>query len=312
MTEIFKSLKTLKTNFDSKTIDKHDYIHRMHDLHRLLFEYSEMLSQTDIQKIEIDSTGVYFTSKHRALTFQGVGPKFCLDSKDERIAPLEIFIFNTYEHDDFAMIRRLIKPGQSILDVGGNIGFHSVSLGLEFPTSKFYAFEPIPKTFSYLKKHVEINNLNNVSVHNFGFSNEEKDLTFFFYPEGSGNASSANLSEKENVQNITCHVSTIDKYVKENSLNVDFIKCDVEGAELFVFQGAQETLTSQKPIVFAEILRKWSKKFNYDPNEIFNLFYKLGYKAYTAKGSQLIPFEKMTENTIENNFFFIDPSKNIK
>jgi hypothetical protein len=64
-------------------------------------------------------------------------------------------------------------------------------------------------------------------------------------------------------------------FVAKNNAKVDFIKCDVEGAELFVYQGAKATLMQQKPIVFTEMLRKWAAKFDYHPNDIIALFDEL-------------------------------------
>lgn len=299
------TFETLKNQFKLGQVNKHNYIHEMHQVHQNLFRYPNLLKSSDVQKIEIDSTGIYFHIKHRALQYKGDPLKFYVDPKDERITPIETLNFDTYEHDDFAMIVRLLKPNQTILDIGGNIGFHSVSLGKEFPTSTFYAFEPIPKTFAQLKMNIEMNHMQNIHCYNFGFSNEEKDIPFFFYPEGSGNASAANLSERTDIEKVTCHVSTVDTFVQKNKLKVDFIKCDVEGAELFVFQGAKETIRTQRPIIFSEILRKWSQKFNYDPNEIFQFFSSLGYKSYTCSNNELKPFSQMTEQTLETNFFFI-------
>lgn len=299
------SLKTTRKNFENQTLTKHDYIHKMHEVHKYLFEYCEVMQNTDVTNIEITPEGVFFTVKHRALNIDGPGLKFLLDSRDERIAPIEILNFDTYELDDFSMITKLVKPNHCVLDIGGNIGFYSVCLGKKFPTTQFHAFEPIPRTFSYLKKHIEINKLENVKAYNFGFSDEEKDLTFFFYPQGSGNASAANLSSRADVEKVVCHVKTVDQFVTANKLKIDFIKCDVEGAELFVFRGAKNTIASQRPVVFAEILRKWSKQFNYDPNEIFGFFKELNYKAYVTKGTELVPFSKMSDETLETNFFFV-------
>ena len=153
------------------------------------------------------------------------------------------------------------------------------------------------------------NNLENIIPYNFGFSNESKNLEFYFYPEGSGNASSANLSEREDAEIMLCHVERMDDFVHKNDLHVDFIKCDVEGAELLVFQGGIHTVESEKPIVFTEILRKWTAKFKYNPNEIFDFFRKNGYSAFTAKGIGLFEFGAMDESTIETNFFFLHAEK---
>jgi hypothetical protein len=90
---------------------------------------------------------------------------------------------------------------------------------------------------------------------------------------------------------------------------VDFIKCDVEGAELLVFQGGQQTIARDLPIVFSEILRKWSAKFGYHPNDIFQLFHSLGYRSFSVAGSWLKPFEAMDATTLETNFFFLHATK---
>jgi FkbM family methyltransferase len=168
-----------------------------------------------------------------------------------------------------------------------------------------HAFEPIPKTFSYLKQNVELNSLTNVSINNAGLSNEEKDITFYFYPEGGVNASSANVSERADTELITCHVLRLDDYVNKNKINVDFIKCDVEGAELFAFQGARETLQRDKPIVFTEMLRKWAAKFDYHPNDIITFFTSLGYRCFYVQDFKLVELTEMTDETIETNFFFL-------
>ncbi len=86
---------------------------------------------------------------------------------------------------------------------------------------------------------------------------------------------------------------------------LDFIKCDVEGAELLTFQGGLKTITKYKPIVFTEMLRKWSAKFNYHPNEIIELFKDIGYGCYFVVNDKLHEIKMMTDETIETNFFFL-------
>ena len=148
-----------------------------------------------------------------------------------------------------------------------------------------------------------------MKIYNHGFSNETAELTFYYYPSGSGNASSAKLADVEGVEEVKCRVQPLDAYMKEAGHGVDFIKCDVEGAELFVFQGAAETLKKHQPVVFSEMLRKWSAKFNYHPNEIIKLFSGLGYCCYAERGGKLAEFLAMDENTIETNFYFLHPEK---
>jgi FkbM family methyltransferase len=299
------SISAVKEKYKSSKLLKPDFIREMHKYHEVLFQFQQSLKSTDVQRIEISSEGVLFTIKHRALKYVGDGLKFYVDPFDHRMTPVETFNFDTYENDDFAMLVSLFKDGQTFFDIGGNIGFHSISLSRQFPNSQFFCFEPIPKTFNYLKKNAEINHIQNLQKFNIGFSNVDTTLEFFFYPEGSGNASSKNLTGRNDAEKIQAKVTTLDLFTNRNPNKIDFIKCDVEGAELFVFEGAINTIKRDRPIVFSEILRKWTSKFEYNPNQIFKFFEDLDYNAYVVKGSELERFTRMNDSTLETNFFFI-------
>ena len=168
--------------------------------------------------------------------------------------------FGSYENEEFSLVSSLCQDGFRVFDIGANIGWFSLSLAKLRPTITLQAFEPVPDTFGYLQKNAALNDVPNLTINNFGFSNEEKELRFFFYPEGSGNASSQNLSERNDAQEVVCQVKRLDDFVSMGNFQIDLIKCDVEGAELMVLQGGTETLRTQKPIVFVEMLRKWAAK----------------------------------------------------
>ena len=98
----------------------------------------------------------------------------------------------------------------------------------------------------------------------------------------------------------------------KHGLNLDFIKCDVEGAELLVFQGGEDVLREQKPAIFTEMLRKWSAKFDYHPNQIIELFARLGYGCFTISSRKLRRFDRMDDATLETNFFFLHRERHAK
>ncbi|MBK8783844.1 MAG: FkbM family methyltransferase [Anaerolineales bacterium] len=221
------------------------------------------------------------------------------------MVPLEVLNFAAYEQTDFDLVSRLLEDGQTVLDIGANIGWYSLQIAAAFPSVKVLAFEPIPNTYNYLKQNVELNNAANITIHNFGFWNKADTLTFYFYPEGSGNASAVNVSEKESVEEIQCPVTRLDDFVIESNLHVDFIKCDVEGAEKFVFEGAVEMLHRDKPIVYTEMLRKWAAKFDYHPNQIIKFFAEIGYLCYVVNDGFLQELKTMDDTTIQTNFFFL-------
>lgn len=288
-----------RNEYLNDSISKPDYIETMYQTHHAkLFDYADFIKQTNIAHIEISDDLIVMTSRDK-------GVKMICPLGDYRVAPIEILNFLEYEPADSAMIMRLVSPGACVLDVGANMGWYSINISKTYATCKIHAFEPVPKTYSYLEQNISLNRLANVISYPFGLSNERKDLTFYFYPEGSGNASAANLSERTDAELITCHVERLDDFVENKNIHVDFIKCDVEGAELFVFQGAKKTLQKDRPIVFTEMLRKWSAKFDYHPNEIIAIFSSYGYRCFFVDQSGLKELYEMTEETVETNFFFL-------
>jgi FkbM family methyltransferase len=295
-------LSELKSNYYNGKIDKQRYIKEMHQIHQILFEFAEFIQGTDIKTITLSDDTVIMTSR-------STGIQMVCDPIDERIAPIEILNFNHYEKRDFEIVLQFLEDGMTILDIGANIGWYAINLGKKYPHAKIYAFEPIPKTYTYLTKNISLNEISNVVLLNFGFSNKEGIVEFYYYPEGSGNASLENVSGSNHAEKIICHVRKLDAFIIEKNLHPDFIKCDVEGAELLVLQGGITAIERDRPIIFTELLRKWSAKFNYHPDELINLLKNLGYRCFSAKEGKLIEFFTVTDTTLENSFFFLHAIK---
>lgn len=295
-------LQALKDNFKKGIILKADYIRKMHKKHLLLFDYADFIQRTDIKKIEIYDKQVIMTARSTDI-------KIICDNIDERIAPLEILNFDTFEKNDFPVLLQLVDEKMVFFDIGANIGWVSIYICKMLKGAKVYAFEPIPKTYDYLQKNISLNNIFNISTYNFGFSNEEKIIQFYYTPHDSGSASFANLRTYGNIKKVKGHVMRLDDFVRENKVEVDMIKCDVEGAELFVFQGGLDTIQKYKPMIFSEILRKWSKKFGYHPNDSIILLRRMGYRCFVTHGKKLKEIQRVDDNTVETNFFFLHKEK---
>jgi hypothetical protein len=109
-------------------------------------------------------------------------------------------------------------------------------------------------------------------------------------------------------------VTTIDWLCGRDSFPLptpNIIKIDVEGAELLVLRGAQETLRHQHPIIQCEMLRKWAKRFKYHPNDIIAFLSRFGYQCYVLRSGKLCRFHAMTDETEERNFFFIHSERKL-
>lgn len=292
------SLLKLKSDYHKGKIAKTDYIAEIYKIHHHLFEYADLIGKTDLEKIEIDSHEVVMTIKK-------LGIKMSIIKNDHRSQPLEIFNFDQYEKEELDLTLKLIKENFVVFDIGANIGWYSIIIGKLKKNAKVYAFEPIPQTFKFLKKNIKLNRLENVILFNLGLSDKSGKFTLYFSPERTGNASFQNLSGNKKTKKIACKVTTLDDFVKKRRTRCDFIKCDVEGAELLVFKGGIKTIDKFKPIILTEMLRKWSAKFNYHPNDIIKLLRSHGYKCFSIKEGKLKELRQMNLKTTETNFFFL-------
>ena len=83
----------------------------------------------------------------------------------------------------------------------------------------------------------------------------------------------------------------------------------MEGAELLVLQGGIASIERFKPLLFLELLRKWSKPFGYHPNDVISVLAEIGYRCYTFDAHTLVPVPRITDETVQTNFFFADPDR---
>lgn len=300
-------LQEIKLKFEKGEISKQDFIDKMYSIHENLLDYASFLADTVVNKIEISDGEIVMSSK----SVDGKQDILlgCV-ANDKRTTTFEMLNFGSYEWEDCESLFEFVENNQTIFDIGANIGWYSLNFANGKEKNIVYSFEPIPATFQNLEKNISRNPFKNIKSNNIALSNSIGELEFFFNPDELGASSSKNIKEMESIQRVVCKMTTLDQFVEDNNIAaLDLIKCDVEGAELLVFQGAVKSIEKFKPIIFTEMLRKWSAKFNYHPNDIISLFAGLGYKCFTASGKKITQILDVTENTNETNFFFLHPEK---
>jgi FkbM family methyltransferase len=295
------SLTELQQRYRAGEIDKSAYIDQMFELHKVLMDYAAFLPNTDISLIEI-------VDREVLMTVRSSGVRIYVNT-DKRTATLESLNFGSYEVDDLLMMSQLIKAGNTVFDIGANIGWYSLHLSKRIAGVRVFAFEPVPNTYRSLVRNIAINNGCDIQPFNIGFSDRQGTIDFFYDPAVSVRASAAKLVDSDQLTKIVCTIRTLDDFVVERGVGIDFIKCDVEGGELLVLRGAMGTLARDKPIVFAEMLRKWSAKFNYHPNDIISLMGNVGYTCFVTKANKLVQVKEVTEQTVETNFFFLNSQR---
>jgi FkbM family methyltransferase len=163
------------------------------------------------------------------------------------------YIVGTAETHLQRVIRTYVSEGQSVFDVGANMGYVSLCLSkCVGPTGRVFAFEPVPANIGLLRKNIELNQLKNIRVFEVAASNSRGEATVRI----AGNLSTASLIWHANDQSaaeITVKTEPVDEIVEKSGLPLpSFVKIDVEGAEGLVLTGMRRTITKARPVIFVE------------------------------------------------------------
>jgi FkbM family methyltransferase len=300
-----ESLQDVRQAWLDDRITREDFWRAMQERHLRLREYQALIRSTDVSRIEI--TG------DELLVVTAGGTRLVWYPEDLRTAPDVLVNTGAYEPVESAALLKAAAGAHVIFDVGANIGFYSLSwaAGLA-PGGTIHAFEPVPATFDRLCRNVELNALGDkVRTSNFALGSEKSTVTIFL-PAFSGSSASSlkNLHPEEESVQVEAAVERLDEYFLACGLDrLDFMKIDVEGAELLVLQGGRETLARHKPLLFMELLRKWARPFGYHPNDVIALLGEEGYRCYSHQDGKLARFTEMTDESVETNFFFAHPER---
>jgi FkbM family methyltransferase len=227
-----------------------------------------------------------------------------------------IYFLGTYETFCTQVVKNHIKPGDVCFDVGANIGWYTTLFQtLCGASGAVHSFEPVPQTFAELEKNVALNNSRTkVFLNNFGLGDEEKNLEIHFSPDlPTGHASLAKKNDSSEA--IPVKIKTLDSYLTENGVKqVDFVKVDIEGAELMFLKGAKKLFEQEKlPVIFMEMALETSREFGYKPDDLLVFIRKQGeydFFALDEKNQKLIKIEKFDTGDIGANVLCLPLKKN--
>lgn len=184
-----------------------------------------------------------------------------------------------YEPETFDFFHEHIKPGNTVLDIGGHIGlFAVVTARLVGRSGRVFSFEPTPFTRGVMKEVVELNGVANiVEIRGEAVSSKRGETVFYDTGTEISNANSLVRSELSKTE-IPITLVSVDEFVSERDLKIDCLKIDVEGAELDVLIGAREVFTRQRPTARLGLHPVFIEKNGQSLGEIWDLLaeYKLG------------------------------------
>jgi FkbM family methyltransferase len=155
----------------------------------------------------------------------------------DKLDSLSLTVNTNFEPFVQDALKKIIKPGMRVINIGSHIGFFTTKLSsLVGPTGTVIAFEPDPDTFALLSRNIEVNKLDNVicvpkavgsSTHNVAMKRNWWNTANTHVVQGDGD--------------FTIGCTSLDEYLGDSN-TVDFILIDAEGYETPILQGMVNTI----------------------------------------------------------------------
>lgn len=204
-----------------------------------------------------------------------------LNEQDPAVSGALAFgVFEAYESDLF---RSAVKPGDTVVDIGANIGYYTViAAGIVGSTGKVISFEPAPENHAVLMKTIGANTFTHIRPEKKAIADREGVLSLNLYESNKGKHSLVKDASDAKGFSSTVDVETLtlDSYTAKNGIDrVDIIKMDIEGAESLALAGMPNAL-KQARAVFMEYTPAFIKKAGHDPIKVLKDLRDNGFELY--------------------------------
>jgi FkbM family methyltransferase len=206
----------------------------------------------------------------------------------------------SFEGHEISTCSKYIRANGIVIDVGANIGLHSVHFSRAAQSGIVIAVEPSRSTFATLLRNTA--KLPNVIPLNVALSDGNGTRTFYVAEDDA--YSGLKDTERKAIlrtEHVACfrgdHI--LEPLIQD--AKVDLVKIDVEGFETQVLLGLTEIISKHKPVIFCEIFA--GKHSNTDPEATVRLCIDLGYTPCVLQEENLVPVKRHDDHRY--NYFFI-------
>ena len=179
-----------------------------------------------------------------------LGSRMFLDVTDPGICR-DLILYGIREEWAIGVMKDLLRPGQTVVDVGANIGFYVLLESLKVgPSGKVYAIEPVPDNYELLRRNVDLNRRGNIEMHRCAVGDKPGRAQMHLSHLRNWHAMTAVHATGRVIE---VEVVTLDAFL-EGKPSPSLVRMDVEGYEYEILQGMEETLERSTDLtLFIEI-----------------------------------------------------------
>jgi FkbM family methyltransferase len=201
-------------------------------------------------------------------------------------------------------IKRYVHSGDTVFDIGANIGLWSLYLAeLVGDRGTVEAFEPVPGNIQRLEENLELSGHRNVHVHTIALGSKT-GAVYLYVPYDPGSAALAPEQQGDHLK-VTAQCRRLDDvWAERGRPHVAFVKMDVEGSEPEVLRGAREFLATCNPVITCEINQQKLKALGESSGSIFEFLGYFGYKFYNYNDANQ-EFEELDPRADEGGWYDI-------
>jgi FkbM family methyltransferase len=205
---------------------------------------------------------------------------------------VRLYLLRKYEPAVCQQIRKLVRPGMVVIDIGANIGYIARELARAVgPTGRVLAFEPNPVVFSILERNMRRHP--QVQVFPFALGERDGELNLRFSPNETGRTSFFAVGNAAS-ESLAVKIRPLVPVLREAGVtHVDFLKIDVEGAELI----ALSTLASEPALLPTHLIAEFNpdcqRASGHSAADFWNWFTGLGFTLERLEESTLTPLRTL-------------------
>lgn len=209
------------------------------------------------------------------VNFKDINLKFSLKDPFSATFFASYFKNDIYEKEGLNLLLSHVNNNSIVFDVGANIGYFTSFSAKYCSSGKVYAFELGSENVVILKRNIDLNLLTNIVVEHCAVS--DSSGTVLVQASAVGSAVLKIMNQKSNHTDLVSVKSiTLDEYCEINKMKPEFIKIDVEGAEMKVLQGMKAILEGGIKLLI-EIHETDLKYFNSSKEEVMKYIQSYGY-----------------------------------
>jgi len=223
----------------------------------------------------------------------------------------KISTLNLYKNKtEYLHFTKLFSDDANIIIIGANTGITTVPISKNVPNGKIFAVEPVKENYDILVKVIEHYKLKNTKALNYALGSENKMIEMVMpivdNTKSHGLCYIGEVNQEKYGKGIkfTVEMKKLDDLFSTFKESIDGIKVVAENYEKFIFEGAEELIKKNMPLIYCEL---W---FNENRNKVLDLIRSWNYEIFVFANNALVLYDENKHPT--RSLFFVPKSKREK